>query len=53
MKNQMEKIMENEMETRECIGTTWGYLGIKNPATLRMNPSAKPMMPALLNKKYK
>ena len=49
----MEKKMENEMETREYIGTTWGYIGIENPATLSMNPSAKPMMPALLNKKYK
>ena len=28
MENQMEKKMENEMETRIIIGLYWGYIGI-------------------------
>ena len=27
LENQMEKKMENEMETREYIGLYWGYIG--------------------------
>ena len=26
MENQMEKKMENDMETREYVGVIWGYI---------------------------